>query len=280
MSGGALAGRTVFMSGGSRGIGLAIALAAAREGANVGFVAKTVSPDPRLPGTIHTAAAAIEEAGGHALPMAGDIRDEDAVLGAVSDCVAEFGGIDICVNNASAISLLGTLDLPMKRYDLMQDINARGTFLVSKACVPHLRASDNPHVLTLSPPLDVQPKWFGSHPAYTLSKFGMSMLTMGMAEEFRADGIAFNCLWPRTLIATAAVQNVVGGDVAMRGSRRPEIVADAAVAVLRRPSRSCTGQFFVDEDVLRSEGVSDFGAYRFGEDASEAELIPDLYIET
>jgi citronellol/citronellal dehydrogenase len=280
MSGGSLAGRTVFMSGGSRGIGLAIAVALAREGANVAFIAKTVAPDPRLPGTIHTAAAAIEEAGGRTLPMAGDIRDEDAVLGAVSDCVAEFGGIDICVNNASAIALLGTLDLPMKRYDLMQDINARGTFLVSKACVPHLRASENPHVLTLSPPLDVQPKWFGSHPAYTLSKFGMSMLTMGMAEEFRTDGIAFNCLWPRTLIATAAVQNVVGGDAAMRGARKPEIVADAALAILRRPSRSCTGQFLVDEDVLRAEGVSDFGAYRFGEDASEADLIPDLYIET
>ncbi len=280
MSDGALAGRTAFMSGGSRGIGLAIAVALAREGANVAFIAKTVSPDPRLPGTIHTAAAAIEEAGGRALPIAGDIRDEDAVLGAVSDCVAEFGGIDICVNNASAIALLGTLDLPMKRYDLMQDINARGTFLVSKACVPHLRASENPHVLTLSPPLDVQPKWFGSHPAYTLSKFGMSMLTMGMAEEFRGDGIAFNCLWPRTLIATAAVANVVGGDVAMRGSRKPEIVADAALAVLRRPARSCTGQFFVDEDVLRAEGVTDFGPYRFGDDASEADLIPDLYIET
>jgi citronellol/citronellal dehydrogenase len=270
-------GRTVFMSGGSRGIGLAIAVALAREGANVCIMAKTVSPDPRLPGTIHTAAASIVEAGGRALPVAGDIRDADAVSGAVSDCVAEFGGIDICVNNASAIALLGTLDLPIKRYDLMQDINTRGTFVVSRACIPSLRASDNPHVLTLSPPLDIQPKWFGSHPAYTLSKFGMSMLTLGMAEEFRGDGIAFNALWPRTLIATAAVANVVGGDVAMNGSRKPSIVADAAVAVLRRPARECTGQFLIDEDVLREEGVTDFDGYRY---STDGELIPDLYVET
>jgi citronellol/citronellal dehydrogenase len=233
-----------------------------------------------LPGTIHTAAAAIEEAGGRALPMVGDVRDEDAVTGAVSDCVAEFGGIDIVVNNASAIALLGTLDLPMKRYDLMQDINARGTFLVSKACVPFLRSSPNPHVLTLSPPLDMSPKWFGSHAAYTLSKYGMSMLTMGMAEEFRGDGIAFNCLWPRTLIATAAVANVAGGEAGMRGARRPEIVADAAAAILRREARSCTGGFFIDEDVLREEGVEDFSGYRFSADASEAGLIADLYVET
>jgi citronellol/citronellal dehydrogenase len=272
-------GRTVFMSGGSRGIGLAIAVAMAREGANVCIMAKTVEPDPRLPGTIHTAAAEIVAAGGRALPVAGDIRDADAVEGAVSDCVAEFGGIDICVNNASAIALMGTLDLPVKRYDLMQDINVRGTFVVSRACVPHLRAAGNPHVLTLSPPLDLQPKWFGSHPAYTLSKFGMSMLTMGMAEEFRGDGIAFNALWPRTLIATAAVANVVGGDAAMKGSRKPSIVADAAVAVFKRPARSCTGQFFLDEDVLRSEGVRDFDAYRHSP-ADDGELIPDLYVET
>jgi citronellol/citronellal dehydrogenase len=277
MSSGAFAGRTVFMSGGSRGIGLAIAVALAREGANVCIMAKTVTADPRLPGTIHTAAASIVSAGGRALPVAGDIRDADAVAGAVADCVAEFGGIDICVNNASAIALMGTLDLPVKRYDLMQDINVRGTFVVSRACVPFLRSSPNPHVLTLSPPLDMQPKWFGSHPAYTLSKFGMSMLTMGMAEEFRADGIAFNALWPRTLIATAAVQNVVGGDVAMKGSRKPSIVADAAVAVLRRPARSCTGQFLIDEDVLRDEGVTDFDAYRY---STDGDLIPDLYVET
>jgi citronellol/citronellal dehydrogenase len=275
--GGAFAGRTAFMSGGSRGIGLAIAVALAREGANVCIMAKTVSPDPRLPGTIHTAAAEIVSAGGRALPVAGDIRDADAVEGAVSDCVAEFGGIDICVNNASAIALLGTLDLPVKRYDLMQDINARGTFVVSRACVPWLKASENPHVLTLSPPLDMQPKWFGSHPAYTLSKFGMSMLTLGMAEEFRGEGIAFNALWPRTLIATAAVANVVGGEVAMKGSRRPEIMPDAAVAVLRRPARSCTGNFFIDEDVLREAGVTDFDGYRY---SREGELIPDLYVET
>jgi citronellol/citronellal dehydrogenase len=274
--GGAFDGRTVFISGGSRGIGLAIALALAREGANVCIMAKTVDPDPRLPGTIHTAAAEIEAAGGRALPVAGDIRDAEAVEGAVSDCAEEFGGIDICVNNASAIALMGTLDLPVKRYDLMQDINARGTFVVSRACVPWLRRSPNPHVLTLSPPLDLQPKWFGSHPAYTLSKYGMSMLTLGMAEEFRGDGIAFNALWPRTLIATAAVANVVGGDAAMAGSRHPSVVADAAVAVLRRPARSCTGQFLIDEDVLRSEGVSDFDRYRYSPDG---ELIPDLYVE-
>jgi citronellol/citronellal dehydrogenase len=276
---GALDGRTVFMSGGSRGIGLAIAVACAREGANVCFIAKTVEPDPRIPGTIGTAAAAIEEAGGRALPRVGDVRDEDAVVGAVSDCVAEFGGIDIVVNNASAIALLGTLELPMKRYDLMQDINARGTFLVSKACVPWLRRSANPHVLTLSPPLDLSPKWFASHPAYTLSKYGMSMLTMGMAEEFRGDGIAFNCLWPRTLIATAAVQNIAGGEAGMRGSRRPEIMADAALALLRQDARSCTGRFFIDEDVLREEGVTDFSRYRFVEDATEDDLLVDLYVE-
>jgi citronellol/citronellal dehydrogenase len=266
------------MSGGSRGIGLAIAVALAREGANVCIMAKTVSPDPRLPGTIHTAAAEIVEAGGRCLPVAGDIRDAEAVEGAVSDCVEEFGGIDICVNNASAIALLGTLALPVKRYDLMQDINARGTFVVSRACIPWLRRSGNPHVLTLSPPLDLSPKWFASHPAYTLSKYGMSMLTLGMAEEFRSDGIAFNALWPRTLIATAAVANVVGGDAALAGSRKPSIVADAAVAILRRPARECTGQFFIDEDVLRDEGVTDFDAHRYS-DSADAELIPDLYVE-
>jgi citronellol/citronellal dehydrogenase len=274
-----LGGKTLFMSGGSRGIGLAIAVRAARDGANVCLVAKTVEPHPLLPGTIHTAAAEIEAAGGHALPMVGDIRDEDAVLGAVSDCVEQFGGIDICVNNASAINLSGTLELPMKRYDLMQDINTRGTFLVSKACIPHLREAENPHVLTLSPPLDIKPKWFANHVAYTISKFGMSMCTLGMAEEFRGDGIAFNSLWPRTLIATAAVQNVAGGDAGMAGARTPEIVADAARAIFDRPARECTGNFFIDDEVLAAEGVSDFSGYRFAEGASEADLIPDLYVE-
>jgi citronellol/citronellal dehydrogenase len=276
---GPLEGKTLFISGGSRGIGLAIAVRAARDGANVCLIAKTAEPGPRLPGTIHTAAAEIEAAGGHALPVVGDIRDEDSVLGAVQACVERFGGIEICVNNASAINLSGTLKLPMKRYDLMQDINTRGTFLVSKTCVPWLKQAQNPHVLMLSPPLDMQPKWFGSHPAYTISKFGMSMLTMGMAEEFRPEGVAFNALWPRTLIATAAVQNVVGGDVAMRGSRRPEIMADAAHAIVTRPARETTGNFFIDDEVLRAEGVSDFGQYRFSADGSEADLIPDLYVE-
>jgi citronellol/citronellal dehydrogenase len=275
---GELQGKTLFISGGSRGIGLAIAVRAARDGANVCLIAKTSEPDPRLPGTIHTAAAEIAAAGGRALPIVGDIRQEESVLGAVQACLERFGGIDICVNNASAINLSGTLELPMKRYDLMQDINARGTFLVSKACVPWLKTAENPHVLTLSPPLNIEPKWFGSHPAYTISKFGMSMLTMGMAEEFRSDGVAFNALWPRTLIATAAVQNVVGGDVAMKGSRRPVIMADAAHAIFTRPARETTGNFFIDEDVLREAGVSDFGPYRFGPDSSESDLIPDLYM--
>jgi citronellol/citronellal dehydrogenase len=274
-----LSGKTLFISGGSRGIGLAIALRAARDGANVCLIAKTDEPDPRLPGTIHTAAAEIEQAGGTALPVVGDIREEDSVLGAVQQCVERFGGIDICVNNASAINLSGTLALPMKRYDLMQDINTRGTFLVSKSCVPHLREADNPHVLTLSPPLDVKPKWFASHPAYTISKFGMSMLTLGLAEEFRGDGIAFNALWPRTLIATAAVQNVVGGEAAMNGARKPEIMADAAHAVFLRPARECTGKFFIDDEVLAEEGIEDLSGYRFREDASDDDLIPDLYVD-
>jgi citronellol/citronellal dehydrogenase len=276
---GPLEGKTMFMSGGSRGIGLAIAVRAARDGANVCLIAKTSEPDPRLPGTIHTAAAEIESAGGNALPVVGDIREEDSVLGAVQNCVERFGGIDICVNNASAINLSGTLSLPMKRYDLMQDINTRGTFLVSKACVPHLKQAENPHVLTLSPPLDIKPKWFANHVAYTVSKFGMSMLTLGLAEEFRDEGIAFNSLWPRTLIATAAVQNVVGGDAAMNGARKPEIMGDAAHAIFKRPARECTGNFFIDEEVLAAEGVSELASYRYREDGSEADLIPDLYVD-
>jgi citronellol/citronellal dehydrogenase len=270
--------KTLFISGGSRGIGLAIAVRAARDGANVCLIAKTGEPDPRLSGTVHTAAAEIEAAGGQALPIVGDIRDEAAVFAAVERCVERFGGIDICVNNASAINLSGTLELPMKRYDLMQDINTRGTFVVSKACIPHLMRAGNPHVLTLSPPLAMEPRWFSGNVAYTIAKFGMSMCTLGMAEEFRADGIAFNSLWPRTLIATAAVQNVVGGDTAMRGSRRPEIMADAAAAIFARPARGCTGNFFVDDDVLRETGVTDFTPYLFVEGGSEADLIPDFYL--
>jgi citronellol/citronellal dehydrogenase len=272
----ALKGKTLFISGGSRGIGLAIAVRAARDGANICLIAKTGEPDPRLPGTIHTAAAEIETAGGNALPILGDIRDEDAVLGAVSDCVEQFGGIDICVNNASAINLAGTVELPMKRYDLMQDINTRGTFLVSKACIPHLREAANPHVLTLSPPLDIKPKWFADHVAYTISKFGMSMCTLGMAEEFRGDRIAFNSLWPRTLIATAAVQNIAGGDEAMNRSRRPEIMADAAHAIFSRPAAECTGNFFIDDEVLAADGVTDLDRYSY---VAGAQLMPDLYVE-
>ena len=271
--------KTMFISGGSRGIGLAIAVRAARDGANVCLVAKTAEPDPRLPGTIHTAAAEIEAAGGKALPIVGDIRDADSVATAVTQCVERFGGIDICVNNASAINMAGTLDLPVKRYDLMLEINARGTFVVSQACLPHLKNATNPHLLTLSPPISLEPKWLGGHPAYTLSKYGMTLLTLGMAEEFKADGVACNALWPRTLIATAAVANVVGGEEGMRRARTPEIVADAAHAVFLRPARECTGQTLIDEDVLRETGVSEFGKYRYAADASDADLIPDLYVE-
>jgi citronellol/citronellal dehydrogenase len=273
-----LDGRTIFISGGSRGIGLAIAVRAAREGANVCLIAKTAEPDPRLPGTIYTAAEEIERAGGRALPVVGDIRDEESVLGAVAKCVEEFGGIDIAVNNASAINLSGTEDLPMKRYDLMQDINTRGTFLVSKCCVPHLRESANPHVLTLSPPLGIKPQWFANHVAYTIAKYGMSMCTLGMAEEFREAGIAFNALWPRTIIATAAVQNLLGGDAAMARSRRPEIMGDAACAIFKRPSRECSGNFFIDDEVLAQEGVTDLSVYRYG-DAREEDLAGDLFLE-
>jgi citronellol/citronellal dehydrogenase len=272
-----LAGKTMFISGASRGIGLAIAVRAARDGANVCLVAKTAEPHPKLEGTIYTAAEAIEEAGGQALPIVGDIRDEDSVYGAVQQCVERFGGIDITVNNASAINLAGTLDLPMKRYDLMQDIDTRGTFLVSKATIPHLKEAENPHVLTLSPPLDLDPKWFGAHVAYTIAKYGMSMCTLGHAEEFRADGIAFNSLWPRTIIATAAVQNLLGGDEAMAKSRKPEIMADAAYEIFTRPSRECTGNFFIDDEVLAEAGKTDLGEYRYG-DAAEEDLALDLFV--
>ena len=272
-----LAGKTMFISGASRGIGLAIAERAARDGANVCLIAKTAEPHPKLEGTIYTAAERIEAAGGQALPVVGDIRDEDSVLGAVARCVERFGGIDMCINNASAINLAGTLDLPMKRYDLMQDINTRGTFLVSKACLPHLKEAENAHVLTLSPPLNLDPKWFGTHVAYTIAKYGMSMCTLGMAEEFRADGVAFNALWPRTIIATAAVQNLLGGDEAMAKSRKPEIMGDAAYAILTRPARECTGNFFIDDEVLAEEGQTDLSRYRYG-DAAEEDLALDLFV--
>jgi citronellol/citronellal dehydrogenase len=272
-----LAGRTLFISGGSRGIGLAIALRAAREGANVALIAKTAEPHPKLEGTVFTAAEEIEQAGGKALPIVGDIRDDQQVFAAVEQTAERFGGIDVCVNNASAINLAGTEALEMKRYDLMQNINTRGTFVVSKACVPHLKRAENPHVLTLSPPLNMDPKWFKGHVGYTIAKYGMSMCTIGMAEEFRDDGIAFNALWPRTIIATAAVQNLLGGEEAMARSRRPELVADAAHAIVTRPSRECTGNLYLAEDVLAEEGVTDMAAYSYGAEA--ADPIPDLFVD-
>lgn len=268
----------MFISGASRGIGLAIALRAAADGANVCLMAKTDKPDPRLEGTVHTAAAQIEAAGGTALGIVGDIRDEEAVEVAVAACVKRFGLIDICVNNASAIALMGTLRLPMKRYDLMQDINTRGTYVVSRACLPHLLQSTNPHILTLSPPLSTDPKWFGSHVGYTIAKYGMSMCALGFAEEFREQGVASNALWPRTMIATAAVQNLLGGDEAMARSRSPQIMADAAHAVLTTGSRELTGQFLIDDEVLAEHGVSDLSIY-LGEGAREEDLITDLFVE-
>jgi len=272
-----LAGRTLFISGGSRGIGLAIAVRAARDGANVALIAKTAEPHPKLEGTVFTAAEEIERAGGGALPIVGDIRDEQQVIAAVARTVERFGGIDVCVNNASAINLAGTEALEMKRYDLMQDINTRGTFVVSKACIPHLKQAQNPHVLTLSPPLNMSPRWFAGHVGYTIAKYGMSMCTIGMAEEFREQGIAFNALWPRTIIATAAVQNLLGGEEAMARSRKPELVADAAHAIVTRPSRECSGNLFLAEDVLAEEGIADMAAYSYGEVA--AEPIPDLFVD-
>ncbi|WP_370196599.1 SDR family oxidoreductase [Aurantimonas sp.] len=277
-----LRNKTIFMSGGSRGLGLAIALKAAADGANVVVAAKTDTPHPKLPGTIHTAVEEIEAAGGKGLAVVCDIRDEDQVQAAVDQAVARFGGIDICINNASAIQLTGTLDTPMKRYDLMNGVNARGTFLVSKTCIPHLKTAANPHILNLSPPLDMDPKWFRNNVAYTMAKFGMSMCTLGMAEEFRRDGIAVNSLWPLTAIDTAAIRNVLGGDQMARMSRSPQIVADAAHAILTRPSRECTGNFFVDEVLLRETGVTDFSVYgpEGGGDPVADFFVPDAVIES
>jgi citronellol/citronellal dehydrogenase len=270
-----LQGKTLFITGASRGIGLAIALRAARDGANVAIAAKTTEPHPKLPGTLYTAAAEIEKAGGRALPCVVDIRYEDQVLAAVEKTVATFGGIDILVNNASAIHLSGTLQTPMKKWDLMHGINARGTFLCSQACIPHLLKAKNPHILNNSPPPSTDVRWFAPHVAYSLAKFGMSFCALAMAEEFRDEGIAVNTLWPKTVIATAAVQNLLGGDETVRGSRTPEIMADAAHAILTKPSRAFTGQFCVDEDVLRAEGVTDFSRYAT---APGAELIPDFFL--
>jgi citronellol/citronellal dehydrogenase len=272
---GPLDGRVIFMSGGSRGIGLAIATRAARDGARVALMAKTAEPHPKLPGTIYTAADEIQAAGGEALPMVGDIRDADAVDTAVAETVERFGGIDIVVNNASAINLSPMRDLEVKRFDLMQTINARGTFVVTRACLPHLRQSDHAHVLTLSPPLSADPRWLQGHSAYTLSKMGMTMITLGVATDEAEAGVAANCLWPRTIIATAAVQNLLGGDEAMARSRTPEIVADAAHAILVRDPRECTGNTFIDDELLAEEGITDLSGYS----AEGAELALDIFVD-
>jgi len=274
-----LGGKTLFVSGGSRGIGLAIALRAARDGANVVIAAKTAEPNPKLPGTIHSAAAEIEQAGGRSLPVVCDIRDESSVRAAVEAAVRHFGGIDILLNNASAISLTGTLATPMKRFDLMFGVNVRGTYLCSQACLPHLQQSAgrdrNPHILTLSPPLNLDPKWFRDHVAYTMAKYGMSLCVLGMADEFRDDGIAVNALWPRTVIATAALAMIPGAREQLDRTRRPEIMADAAHAILTRDARATTGNFFIDDEVLRESGVTDFDVYAVKPGMS---LLPDLFL--
>ncbi|HYG69714.1 MAG TPA: NAD(P)-dependent oxidoreductase [Anaeromyxobacteraceae bacterium] len=270
-----LKGKTLFITGASRGIGKAIGIAAAREGANVVVAAKSNVPNPKLPGTIHTAAAELEAAGGKALAVRCDIRDEREIVAAVAAAVDRFGGIDVVVNNASAIFLAGIAETPMKRFDLMHQVNARGTFATTQACLPHLVKSENPHVLVLAPPLNPSPRWLGGHLAYTMAKYGMSMCVVGLAEELREPGIAVNALWPRTVIATAAL-NLLGGDETAAHARTPEIVADAAVAILKRPSRACTGNFFIDDDVLREEGVTDLGRYAVN---PGAELWPDLFLE-
>jgi citronellol/citronellal dehydrogenase len=255
-----LNGKTMFISGASRGIGLAIAKRAAQDGANVALIAKTAEPHPKLPGTVFTAAKELEEAGGQALPIVGDVRDPDSVESAVAKTVEQFGGIDICVNNASAINLGSILEVPLKRFDLMNGIEVRGTYAVSQACIPHMIGRDNPHILTLSPPIRLEPKWL-KPTAYMMAKFGMTLCALGMAEELRSHGIASNTLWPRTLIATAAVQNLLGGDEAMARARTPDVYADAAYAILTRPASSYTGNSVLCEDVLLESGVTDLSVY-------------------
>ena len=271
-----LRGKTVFVTGASRGVGKAIALRAARDGANVVIAAKTAEPHPKLPGTIYTAAREVEEAGGHALPVPTDIRFDDQVAVAVAKAVDRFGGIDILVNNASAIYLAGTLDTPMKRFDLVFGINARGAFLCTQACLPHLKNAANPHVLNLSPPLSMESRWFAPHAAYTLSKYAMSVWVLGMAEEFREEGIAFNALWPRTAIDTEAIRLIMGEEMRQR-CRVPEIVADAAHAILTKDCRTFTGHFCIDEDILQEAGITDLSRYRH-EGVPEADLLPDLFV--
>lgn len=266
--------KTLFISGGSRGIGLAIALRAASDGANVIIAAKTDKPHPKLPGTIHTAAEAIEKAGGRALPLKVDIRNDREVQDAVERAAAKFGGIDILVNNASAINLTGTLETPMRRFDLMFGVNVRGTFLCSQTCIPYLKQADNPHILNLAPPLNMQPRWFKDHTAYTMAKYGMSMCVLGMAAEFADDGIAVNALWPRTVIHTAALA-MLGGKVKAENCRKPDIMADAAHAILIRDSREHSGNFYIDETVLREGGVSDFDQYAV---EPGNPLLPDFFL--
>ena len=271
-----LKNKTLFITGASRGIGKVIALRAARDGANIVVAAKTESPHPKLPGTIHSAVQEIEAAGGKGLAGAVDVRDEAQIQAAVDATLATFGGIDILVNNASAIRLTGTLDTAMKHYDLMQSVNVRGTFAVSKFCLPHLLKAENPHILNISPPLNLNPKWFADHVAYTMSKYGMSMCVLGMATEWKDKGVAVNALWPKTTIATAAILNLLGGEEVMNRSRKPEIMADAAHAILTQDSRICTGHFFLDEEVLRNVGVTDFESYSVKPGTS---LLTDLFLE-
>ena len=270
-----LKNKTLFITGASRGIGKAIALKAAVDGANIAVVAKTKEPHPKLPGTVYTAVEEINKAGGNGLACIADIRFEDQVKLAVDATIKEFGGIDILINDASAISLTPTLETSMKRFDLMFSVNVRGTFLCSKLCIPYLKKAENPHILNLSPPLNMDPKWFANNVAYTMSKYGMSMCVLGMAEEFKSDGIAVNSLWPRTAIATAAVKNLLGGDSAMKHSRKPEIVADAAYIILTKPSKETTGNFFIDDEVLIEEGITDLGKYSV---VPNARLIPDFFL--
>jgi citronellol/citronellal dehydrogenase len=274
-----LAGKTILMSGGSRGIGLAIALRAARDGANIALLAKTDTPHPKLEGTVHSAAEQIRAAGGQALPIVGDVRNDDDVTEAVLKTEGEFGGIDIVVNNASVIDLSRSLDLDAKKYDLMQDVNVRGTFMLSRAAVPILKDAANPHILSLSPPLNLSPKWLGGHTGYTLAKYGMTMATLGLAAEFAAAGIAANTLWPRTTIATAAVQFALGGDRMMKVSRTPEIYADAAYEVMIKPAREYTGQTLIVEDVLEAAGVTDFSGYAAVPGTPDEQLFPDIFLD-
>ncbi|EDM81345.1 oxidoreductase, short chain dehydrogenase/reductase family protein [Plesiocystis pacifica SIR-1] len=271
-----LAGKTLFITGASRGIGKAIALRAARDGAKVVIAAKTAEPHPKLEGTIFTAAKEIEEAGGEALPVVVDVRSEDAVKAAVAKGVEAFGGLDILINNASAIMLTGTLATPMKRFDLMHQVNARGTYLCSQACLPHLLKAENPHILNISPPLNMNPRWFRDHVAYTMAKYGMSMCVLGMAEEFKRKGVGVNALWPRTSIATAAVKNLLGGDAMMQRSRTTDIMSDAAHIILTRAAKGCTGNFFLDDEVLAAEGITDLD--RYAVDPSQ-KLIIDFFLD-